>query len=215
MPCQIETHQTQQDYCQTPAYRKWVSNWKPKDNTIDVWADTEDAIYWNPEGDSTPRERIYQRRSTRLPYHFLEELGIDDKKPTVDIGCGYNMFSRVYPFIWGVDPNHPSAHEKLDQNWWTQNLEQWNTAFAINSMHFVSQSQIPNQLEKMVSILQPYGKAFVALNRGRIKAHTGNDYNALKLQEDIHHMSNVTRIIWIEKPEEEGLDGNVWIWLKK
>lgn len=217
MSITVEKFANQNEYCKTEAYQSWVGNWKPKDKSIDVWGNTSADIFhnWHKTGHVTPREYTATRYSSKLIFHLLEQLGLENKIPKVDIGCGCNCFSKCYPFIWGVDPKHPNSHEKLTPQWWEENWGKWPIAYAINSMHFVSQSQITHNIKKMVGILSSNGKAFVSLNRARIKDNSGSEYNEDVLLDNILKVQNITRLIWIEDPHNEPGDGNVWIYLKK
>ena len=218
MAIQVETYTTQKDYCETDQYKSWLTKWTPVDSSVDVWLDTAHEIYFFQWGERqiTPREFISKRFSSRLIFHLLEQLGVTTKQKKVDIGCGSNCFSKIYPMVWCVDPNHEDKrHEKLTPEWWIHNWGKWPIAFAINSLHFVKQTEVKSQLEKVNGILLDKGKALITLNRARIKERTGDDYSESKLFTDLQNIKNIERLIWIDTPEEEGLDGNIWIFLHK
>ena len=211
----VTKYASQKDYCATEEYKSWLAKWEPVDKSIDIWQDTAHDIFsWGNK--FTPREYISTRFSSRLIFHLLEQLGVDTVEKKVDIGCGTNWFSKIYPSVWGVDPEYENKrHEKLTPEWWISNWTKWPMAFSINSLHFVDQSQLIRDIEKVGGILSAKGKALITLNRARIKEQTGDGYSENKLLNDLENIQNLDRLIWIETPEDEALDGNVWIFIDK
>ena len=215
MTIKAEKFSSLEEYCNTTQYQKWLAQWKEPPG-IDQWRDNEDGINrdWGTHYEITPRQHTATRYSTRIPFHLIDSLGIGQEN-TVDIGCGANWFAKIYPNVFGVDPHGIEKDELLTPDWWVNNWNKWPHAFAINSMHFFTQSQIIPQLEKVVGILKPDGTALVTLNRQRIKDCTDTDYNEKNLLTDLENYNKITRLLWIDYPHCASLDGNIWIYLKK
>jgi hypothetical protein len=212
MSVQVTKFSTHQDYCKTEVYQNWLKGWTPPSSLkIDKWCDSEMDLFSLAR---TPREYYANKCATRLAFHLIDQLNIDTKK-TVDVGCGGNFFKKIYPNIWGVDMNGSAFDEKLTPDWYIDNWGKWSHAFAINSMHFFPQQQIPEQVKKIIGILQPNGTAFITLNRQRIKDFSDDQYNENKLLNDLQDIDKVTRIIWFNEPKEAFMEGNVWLFIKK
>ena len=200
----IERYHTYTDYCATPRYRDWLARWEPPQGDIH-WLDSETEWHLS----HTPRHRMQERHGTRLAYHLLDTLSIGDQK-CVDIGCGHNP----HPGLWGVDPhNHRHRDELLTPEWYVDNWGQWAHAFTCNAIHYCDQKEIAHNISKVRGILRPEGTAVIMINRARIRDCTGPDYDQNGLYATLAQTPGMTRMVWIDEPQEAGMDGNVWIWL--
>ena len=209
----VQRYPSQQDYCDTEAYRSWLGSWSPPRHChVDLWTHS-DQQYHASTLDMTPRQRGVSIITTRMPFHLLDSLNMGSA-PCVDVGCGYNWFKRSYPNIWGVDP-HNAQHrdEELTSAWYERNWRQWAHAFSCNAMHFHHHSEIPAQVAKVRGILRPGGTAVVALNRARIRDSSGDGYDEHVLYGDLARTPGLTRMVWIDTPEDCYMDGNTWLWL--
>ena len=201
----IERYLSYRDFCDTAAYRSWRSRWEPPADDIN-WMDHDDDLVRH----HTPRHRINERHGTRLAYHLLDSLEIGDQR-CVDIGCGHNP----HPGLWGVDP-HNEAHrdELLTPEWYIANWGQWPHAFTCNAMHFCDQDTLPDNIAKVRGILRPQGTAVIAINRARIQDFTTR-YDPQRLWDTLGQTPGMTRMVWVDQPQEAGMDGNVWIWIRQ
>ncbi len=80
-------------------------------------------------------------------------------------------------------------------------------------MHFWPQHEVADYVSKVRGILKPGGTAVVALNRARIKDRSP-DYQDSILKDNLLKVDGVYRFVWIDSPEDSGMDGNVWLWIK-
>lgn len=209
---QVEIYPDPAAFCQTPAYQEWLAQWRPpRPAQVDLWVHHEQELRPQLER-RTPRWSRLTRAATRLPFHFLDSLEIG-ALPCVDIGCGLNWFKAFYPTIRGVDPrNEQHRDEELTPAWWIPNWARWPRAFSVCAMHFFPQGEIAQQIAKVRGLLTPGGRAFVALNRARIREQTA-DYQELLLRDQLAQTPGLARMVWLDQPASAQMDGNVWLWL--
>jgi hypothetical protein len=81
-------------------------------------------------------------------------------------------------------------------------------------MHFCDQDELPNQIAKVRGILAQGGTAVVTINRQRVAERTSS-YDVDRLYDTLCNTPGLTRMVWIEEPQDAPMDGNVWIWLTK
>jgi len=205
---QTEQYPDQETFCQTESYKNWLSQWSPRDKTkVDRWFDHVGKFDYY-----TPRQREASRSSTRLPFYLIDSIEVKDLD-CVDIGCGPNFFKSFYKNIWGVDPKGEFKDEELSPDWWISNWGKWSKAYAFCSMHFWPQHEVADYVSKVRGILKPGGTAVVALNRARVKDRSP-DYQDSILKDNLLKVDGVYRFVWIDSPEDSGMDGNVWLWIK-
>ncbi len=208
---QVEIYRDTEEFCATAHYQQWLSQWQPpRGAQVDLWVDNDQEL-WRTR--MTPRHQSLTRWTTRLQFHLLESIQ-PGHLPCVDVGCGHNWLKQFHPGIWGVDPRSPQHRdEELTPEWWVHNWGRWPRAFAINSLHFCPQREIPHQLAKLGGLLSPGGRAFVALNRARVRDHT-QDYQEELMRDQLAQIAGLTRMVWLEEPRDAAMDGNVWLWLR-
>jgi hypothetical protein len=209
---QVEIYPDLAAFCGRADYQQWLSQWQPPAG-VELWLDHEQQLV-SPGDPMTPRQQELTRRATRLPFHLLESLEIRDLA-CVDIGCGHNWFRHHHPRMWGVDPDHEQHRdEELTPAWWWQNRHRWPRALAINSLHFCPQQEVTGQVSLVLSLLEPGGRAFVALNRARIEERTPR-YDESPLRQQLSQSAGVTRMVWVDSPRDAFMDGNLWLWLER
>ena len=205
---QVEIYPDLAAFCGRADYQQWLSQWQPPAG-VELWLDHEQQ----PAAAMTPRQKELTRRATRLPFYFLDSLEIGGRA-CVDIGCGHNWFPQFYPTVWGVDPGHEQHRDaELTPAWWWHNRHRWPRALAINSLHFCPQQEVTGQVSLVLSLLEPGGRAMVALNRTRIQEHTP-DYQAELMRDQLSQTPGLTRMVWVDSPRDAFMDGNVWLWLR-
>ena len=204
---QMETHTDLYSFCLGNSYQQWRAQWRPPMAQMFHWVDHEQQIR-----EVTPRLRALTAWATGLPFYFLDSLEIGTGR-CVDVGCGTNWFRHFYPSMWGVDPQHDQHRdEELTNAWWIPNWGQWPRVFSVCAMHFCTQREAPQQIAKIRGLLAPGGRAFVALNRARIRDFT-QDYQEDQLRDQLAQTPGLTRMVWLDQPGDAPLDGNVWLWL--
>jgi hypothetical protein len=215
---QIEQYPDLRAFCQTDSYQQWLQGWQATiaHPGVDCWYDNEQDMIgdWFRAHRQTPRQKYLSRDATRLPFYLLDSLQIGGL-PCVDIGCGRNWFQQFYPTIWGVDPHsEPYRNEPLTPAWYSQNQGRWARAFSCCALHFADPIQVAQNIGRVRGILGTAGRAVVTLNRARIQEHTAA-YSDAVLQETLLGCPGLTRMVWVESPQEAYLDGNVWLWIDR
>ena len=218
--CTMIEYLTRDQHTASTEYREWRAGWRAPPGA-QTWYDHEcHPRCWvvNPPGggtsrDPTPRARALPDWSTRAYYWLLHTIQ-PQSLPCVDVGCGANLFRRVLPTVWGVDPHNPDdRNEVLTDSWWPRNSGRWQRAVSVNALHFGTVAQVGHHLRAFHSILAPGGRAVCAINRQRIWDLEQQE-RPTALAEQIRSLPGVTRVIWFHSdPREDAwLDGNVWIW---
>ena len=149
---------------------------------------------------------------------ILKALIYDLKRQqkSIDIGCGTNFVAKYYDHVHGVDPYFPEyRNNSLTPDWFIHNWQKWPLCFAINSMHFVPQSEIVNNINKISGLLTNKGKAIVTINRKMINEFTGQSYNSEELFDKLKTCNNLKHMLWFDNPKHADIDGNVWLYLEK
>lgn len=207
----IERYDSYAHYCATDTYQQWLRDWRTPDHLrVDIWEDTIGGLSTDGARIQTPREYGLVRAASRLPFHLLDSLDMGDRA-CVDIGCGLNWFKSTYPHMWGVDPhNEPHRDELWTPDWYRVNWGKWAHAFTLNAIHFCDQDTIALNIAKVRGILRPGGTAMVAINRARIEGH-----EEARLWETLVQTPGMTRMVWIDRPGDAFMDGNVWLWLQQ
>jgi hypothetical protein len=93
----------------------------------------------------------------------------------LDVGCGRNPFKVLHINTIGIDPAFDEADYKCT-------IEEFNNSFkfdvatCLGSINFGSFDVIENQIDKVVSLLQPKSRIYWRLNPGR-KDHDNEECN--------------------------------------
>lgn len=201
-------------------------------NVVGEWGD-----FW-VKWDTVPRE-LFQGQYNRISYisfYYLEYLQVNNPSKIADIGCGNNWFKNYIPNIIGYDNFHHKADykESFDEQFISNHYEEFEAAFAINSLHFIPINQLKDLLIKFQSILKPGGRGYIALNTQRMLEATSLDlafktigffknhrehYNLKKLQEYLYvQLKDIPfKIIVLEFVNiyDEWMDGNLRIVFEK
>ena len=207
-----ERYRTYREFCRTASYQQWSRDWQPpRDGERINWVDSDDEL--KAEDGYMPRLLLNERHGTRLPYHLLDTLDMGTRD-CVDIGCGHNPFREVYPGLRGVDPACKDHRDELMllPHWFRYNRGRWSHAFSCNAIHYCNQDQIHERVAQVRSILRPGGTAVIMINRARIKEQT-KEWDPVRLEQELSRTPGLTRMVWIDRPEEAPMDGNIWLWL--
>ena len=83
----------------------------------------------------------------------------------IDIGCGHNIFKKYIPNIIGIDPAYDAADYKVDlQSFAT--TQKFNVAFCLGSIQFGNESDIEQQISKVVGLLTPLARIYWRVRPG-------------------------------------------------
>jgi len=118
---------------------------------------------------TTPREHTLTLNV--VPFFYIEMLKEKNPRILADIGCGINFYKNFIPEIYGVDPiEHPDVDQVdfFDEDFSLGHTNNYDCAMAINSIHFISLTDVGNQLKNFANIIKPGGRGFVTLNVKRM-----------------------------------------------
>lgn len=143
-----------------------------------VYSDVIESMYYRyqTERKNLPESKLKLQRDSVFIYsvfYYLEFLAEKKSKIIADIGCGTNFIKEYIPNIIGFDQT-PEADIKLHFNdqFISDNLEKFDSAFSINALHFVSLSEFYNIVNNFGKIIKPGGRGFLAFNLKRMLEHT-------------------------------------------
>lgn len=140
--------------------------------------DFDDLYYFDrdihPWNDRTPRQHLGTRKFSVVPFYYLKYLTDRNPKVMYDIGCGWNIFKKYIPNIIGIDNNihsleyHADQYGEVDDKYIQQHQNFFESAFAINSLHFHPLSDLRKIVLDFISMLAPDGCGFLAINLKRM-----------------------------------------------
>ena len=106
-------------------------------------------------------------------FYYLEFLLVNNPKVIADVGCGRNFLKKYIPGIVGFDRT-PEAdkQEWFDQQFVNNNLEKFDSAIAINSIHYISLINFVSQINKFGKIIKPGGRGYVTFNLQKMLENT-------------------------------------------
>lgn len=123
----------------------------------------------------TPRE-WYGNKGRRtifsiIPFYYIEYLTKHNPSKIYDIGCGWNIFKKYIPNIIGIsgEPQtdidyHGDEYGFVDEKYIQDHQDYFESAFSINSLHFIHLTHLRKRVLDIVSMIAPNGRLFLALN---------------------------------------------------
>lgn len=119
--------------------------------------------------DAQPRDTVLTLRVA--PFFYILKLLEQNPKQIADIGCGSNFFKNFIPEIHGIDPvENPNVDQVdyFDEDFSIGHTNKFDCAMAINSLHFISLTDITKQLNNFSNIIKPGGRGFITFNVKRM-----------------------------------------------
>lgn len=131
-----------------------------------------DEVRWDNfsstiHGSLTPRRVLAKRMFTACTFFYLKYLTEINPDIIYDIGCGSNVFKNYIPNIIGIDPNYPDYRDMcgtFDSTFVTDHENEFQAAYAINSLHFVPITEINQRLSDFIKVIKPGGRGFITIN---------------------------------------------------
>jgi hypothetical protein len=188
----------------------------------------------------TPRENQLAKKFSMIPLWYLDFLASEQPTKIVDVGCGANLFKPLIKKIYnidcyGIDPtpeNHAADEfDHFDSDFSQGHTEVYQSAFSINSLHFVPLFQFSTRVNEFHNIISKGGRGFLALNSARMLEHTAPQWlldtfgkvipDSLQVQDYVLDQLSildidfiVTDLLITECPDEY-MDGNIRMVFKK
>lgn len=158
---------------------KWLGNTILKFDSFFPFEEIVDPKMDNAH--STPRLVTLESESnfSVAPLYYLDFLLEKNPRVVVDIGCGANIFKRIIPCIHGIDPTPDNTYADefgtFDSEFSQAHKDEYESVFAINSVHFVSFIDFEKRLLEFINIVKPGGRGFVTFNVTRMYERTSNE----------------------------------------
>jgi hypothetical protein len=123
---------------------------------------------------TTPRENLCSSVFSCVPFYYLDIATAKNPTRIVDIGCGFNVFSKLMPNVHGIDPYTAECDEKAEFNdvFAAAHSQAFECAFSIDAIHFISLTEFKRQVELFASTIKSGGRGMLAMNAGRMIEHT-------------------------------------------
>jgi SAM-dependent methyltransferase len=116
----------------------------------------------------TPRQYALSSVFFVSSLYYLEFLLKKNPKVIVDIGCGANLFKKLIPNIYGIDPmlnNHlADEFDFFDANFSQEHTDVYESVFSINALHFISLIDFERRILEFYNIVAPGGRGFITFN---------------------------------------------------
>jgi len=135
----------------------------------------------------TPGQHLLELHNNKIffiaPFFYLQLLR---GKHIADVGCGINYVKNYIPGITGYDTTPQADYqERFNDDFITNHRNEFDSAFAINSLHFISLSDFVQRVHDFCKIVVPGGQAFITFNIARIVERTPdnvllNNFNTLE-----------------------------------
>jgi len=113
-----------------------------------------------------------------VPHYYIKYLLEISPNTILDIGCGENIFKKIYPNIVGMDSDSKAKSDlfdHFDQDFVNGHVNVFDAVITINTVHFTAVTDIQQQLKWIHQILKPGGRAFVSTNLETWLMHTSKD----------------------------------------
>lgn len=105
---------------------------------------------WHDTVYDLPRKVCEQHRVFDITPHYYIKFLLDNcPESFVDIGCGLNVFKKIYPNIIGIDSDLKSnfdIFDHLDEGFVAGHKECFDAIISINTIHFSSIETINDRL---------------------------------------------------------------------
>ena len=124
-------------------------------------------------------------RSNLDQYKYSGWALVDKIRPgesVIDVGCGFNEFSRVVPNLIGVDPANSNADVKLPIEYFAadnDNRSKFDVAFCLGSINFGGGANIITQIKCVTDLLKPKARIYWRCNPG-IADHGNQECNDIE-----------------------------------
>jgi|LakMenE18May11ns_1017448.scaffolds.fasta_scaffold9673822_2 hypothetical protein len=120
----------------------------------------------------TPRQYALSSVFFVSSLYYLEFLLKKNPKVIVDIGCGANLFKKLIPNIYGIDPtpNNRLADEFdfFDADFSQGHTDAYESVFSICALHFISLVDFEKRILEFYNIVAPGGRGFLTFNAMRM-----------------------------------------------
>jgi len=149
---------------------------------------------------TTSRERYLHQDeilSSLSSFYFVNYIVENTKTyPIIDVGCGMNLFKNIYPII-GLDPVDTRADIKgiFNIDFVKKYRENFYSAIAINSLHFIPIWKIKNRIKLFSNIIKKDGLGYFTMNSKVLIQNTDKNFISKK---KLYENNNLSEYIFNE-----------------
>lgn len=101
------------------------------------------------------------------PHYYIKFLLDISPQSIIDIGCGANVFKKIYPNLIGMDADPNAKYDEFDhfdEEFVAARTNMYDAIVTINTIHFSPIDTLRNRLLMINQLLKPRGRAFVSTN---------------------------------------------------
>jgi len=125
----------------------------------------------------TPGQHLHELHNNGIfftaPFFYLQLLRGNH---IADVGCGINFVKNYIPGITGYDTTPQADYqERFNDDFVAKHKDEFDSAFAINSLHYISLSDFVERVHNFCKIVVPKGQVFVAFNVARMIERTPDE----------------------------------------
>jgi hypothetical protein len=135
----------------------------------------------------------------RDTFYYIDRLYDTAPKSVIDVGCGECIWKKWFPNIIGFDPVH-RVHgaadfiDFFDEVYSANHKEHYDCGMALNSLHFVSWTEISRQIDLAMNIIRPGGRFLFTFNFQMLNFYTpavktSIDENIIKMHDIIKELN--------------------------
>jgi len=128
------------------------------------------------DGNVTPRQQALSSRFFVSTMYYLEFLLEKNPKVIVDIGCGENLFKKLIPNIYGIDPtpynSYADEFDFFDSDFSKGHTDAYESVFSICALHFISLVDFEKRILEFYNIVKSGGRGFISFNAMRMVERT-------------------------------------------
>lgn len=159
----------------------------------------------NPKIFLTPRRWLTLSIFDAVSLYYLGYLTDLNPSKIYDVGCGCNSFKKYIPNILGIDiPSSKNVvinnaadyydNSLIDNSFYLNNFEKFDSAFSICSLHFYSLKNIRERVIQFSSLISKGGRGYIALNIARmIESYSNVEYLFKPSQTQINKIDKFVR----------------------
>ena len=118
-------------------------------------------------------------------FYYIDLLYDNNPQSVVDVGCGECLWKNWFPNIVGFDPSPCIPYSKhdfvdfFDNDFSKGHTENWDCGLALNSIHFISWQEVPQQIKLAMNIIRKGGRFLFTFNLRHFDTRSHDDPIAL------------------------------------
>lgn len=178
-----------ENFIQTDLYKKLQNDFKY------LFLDLHNENNYTYHGKLQQYHRQEQFNKSTLYYSifiYLNSIINDSHEKIADVGCGYNFLKRYFSNVVGYDKTEFADYQEFfDEDFISKHQDEFDIAFAINSLHFISLKDFASRINDFGKIVVDGGYGFLTFNLQRMIEDTDEkfleNYNTI---EDFYNYIN-------------------------